>query len=838
MHLDTELSCNTLSNPLFPVSSLSMQTDFITAQPYGLVPSCNPNPVPAPTSSSCLYGTYPLFLSEGNTHVSTMDYGVQPHPSLPFAPSNSSTFNSNLFAGIQAFQTTYKHSDHGDNKPKDSYPQCTGQIKPTAYHRDYDFFTPKMFHNHTKLLPDCETYTFGPANSVTDNDLFGSAASDANSMATQQTPDDSKVFGSLSVSLHPNGLQSSAPASPRMKEKSKNAARTRREKENAEFYELAKLLPLPSAITSQLDKASIIRLTTSYLKIRSNFPDGLGDAWKSSRNQNTRVPVHPMEKELAPNLFKSMDGFIFIISPEGKILYISETASVLLGLSQVEMTGNEMIEYLHPLDHEELKQLLTIHPSELATNGGAQDFLLERSFVLRIKCVLAKRNAGLTTAGFKVIHCSGHLKVRSVTVDGFPYYQNLGLIAFAYAIPSPNANNTEIRLTSGMFMFRASLDLKLIFLEGRIASITGFQPQELIDKTLYQLVHVVDSVALRRAHETLLIKGQVTTPYYRLMTKTGGWVWMQSYATIVHNSRSSRPNCIVSVNYLLSRPENRDSLLILEQCNTNNNPVAAMKNSQKLNTESTEDQQDQRHLFQLYTNLEHNEYSSPPPAKRERRFTSRTKKHESNATVTKFTANVASEDDVKRVSHSSCLSCDSFGFPPVDTQRLAANFPQFYSTDREMYMPYTRLKLPSGWMDRKSVFPFVAQDESADFGSPTDPWLTLGYAANMGHNNPTNVSTTDHSFPMTLAYMSSDYVNTSPSPCGETHLFGHKPPEQPTGDLSINRNSDKAHPRAQVISLENPTFLSHMGHREKQHLVDRCQHQDIPTCQPIKFIRP
>ncbi|KAH9494651.1 putative secreted beta-glucosidase sim1 [Bulinus truncatus] len=58
-----------------------------------------------------------------------------------------------------------------------------------------------------------------------------------------------------------------------MKEKSKNAARTRREKENAEFYELAKMLPLPSAITSQLDKASIIRLSTSYLKMRAVFPD-------------------------------------------------------------------------------------------------------------------------------------------------------------------------------------------------------------------------------------------------------------------------------------------------------------------------------------------------------------------------------------------------------------------------------------------------------------------------------------------------------------------------------------------------------------------------------------
>ena len=61
---------------------------------------------------------------------------------------------------------------------------------------------------------------------------------------------------------------------PIMKEKSKNAARTRREKENAEFYELAKMLPLPAAITSQLDKASIIRLTTSYLKMRQVFPDG------------------------------------------------------------------------------------------------------------------------------------------------------------------------------------------------------------------------------------------------------------------------------------------------------------------------------------------------------------------------------------------------------------------------------------------------------------------------------------------------------------------------------------------------------------------------------------
>lgn len=71
-----------------------------------------------------------------------------------------------------------------------------------------------------------------------------------------------------------------------MKEKSKTAARTRREKENSEFYELAKMLPLPSAITSQLDKASIIRLTTSYLKMRIVFPQGERSEIKENDKKN------------------------------------------------------------------------------------------------------------------------------------------------------------------------------------------------------------------------------------------------------------------------------------------------------------------------------------------------------------------------------------------------------------------------------------------------------------------------------------------------------------------------------------------------------------------------
>uniref|UniRef100_H3AZF2 SIM bHLH transcription factor 2 n=1 Tax=Latimeria chalumnae TaxID=7897 RepID=H3AZF2_LATCH len=288
---------------------------------------------------------------------------------------------------------------------------------------------------------------------------------------------------------------------------------------------------------------------------------GLGDAWGQTNRLN---PFDSMAKELGSHLLQTLDGFVFVVASDGKIMYISETASVHLGLSQVELTGNSIYEYIHPSDHDEMTAVLTahqpLHPHLL------QEYEIERSFFVRMKCVLAKRNAGLTCGGYKVIHCSGYLKIRQYMLDMSLYdscYQIVGLVAVGQSLP-PSAI-TEIKLHSNMFMFRASLDLKLIFLDSRVAELTGYEPQDLIEKTLYHHVHGCDVFHLRYAHHLLLVKGQVTTKYYRLLSKHGGWVWVQSYATIVHNSRSSRPHCIVSVNYVLTDIEYKELQLSLDQ---------------------------------------------------------------------------------------------------------------------------------------------------------------------------------------------------------------------------------------------------------------------------------
>lgn len=65
------------------------------------------------------------------------------------------------------------------------------------------------------------------------------------------------------------------------------------------------------------------------------FVSGLGDAWGA-----TPALPNPREapiKELAYYLLQTLDGFIFVVAPDGKIMYISETASAHLGLSQVRI---------------------------------------------------------------------------------------------------------------------------------------------------------------------------------------------------------------------------------------------------------------------------------------------------------------------------------------------------------------------------------------------------------------------------------------------------------------------------------------------------------------------
>lgn len=85
----------------------------------------------------------------------------------------------------------------------------------------------------------------------------------------------------------------------------------------------------------------------------------------------------------------------------------------------------------------------------------------------------------------------------------------------------------------------------------------------MIGHSLYQFVHVADLINLDTSHRSLLEKGQVVTKYYRLMRKTGGFVWIQSYASLVNNPRNTpKPQHVVSICLVLGENPSDDSCIL------------------------------------------------------------------------------------------------------------------------------------------------------------------------------------------------------------------------------------------------------------------------------------
>ncbi|XP_070685080.1 neuronal PAS domain-containing protein 1 [Pempheris klunzingeri] len=403
------------------------------------------------------------------------------------------------------------------------------------------------------------------------------------------------------------GLLAKPPTLPCLqnlrKEKSRNAARSRRGKENFEFFELAKMLPLPGAITSQLDKASVIRLTISYLHMRTFASQGdppwsplmEGDSNCSKvRRSSHSLATDMFEQHLGAHLLQSLDGFVFVVSHEGRFLYISETVSIYLGLSQVELTGSSVFDYIHPADHVEMAERLGIRPHlraeagchtapESASSSASTSSLAgtpepapssphssaddppDRGFFIRMKSTLTKRGLHVKSSGYKVIHVTGRIRSRPSLVPGSTrsVRRPMGLVVLAHTLPPSTLN--EVRMESQMFVFRVNMDLQVTYCENRISEYMDLTPAEVVGHTCYHFIYVEDLENLRQSHEDLLRKGQVVTGYYRWLQRRGGYLWIQSTATVSINHKAPHERNVIWVNYVLSRTELPDTPLDLLQ---------------------------------------------------------------------------------------------------------------------------------------------------------------------------------------------------------------------------------------------------------------------------------
>ncbi|XP_036131322.1 hypoxia-inducible factor 3-alpha [Molossus molossus] len=357
------------------------------------------------------------------------------------------------------------------------------------------------------------------------------------------------------------------------KEKSRDAARSRRSQETEVLYQLAHTLPFARGVSAHLDKASIMRLTISYLRMHRLCAAG---EW----NQ-----VGTGDEPLDACYLKALEGFVMVLTAEGDMAYLSENVSKHLGLSQLELIGHSIFDFIHPCDQEELQDALTPRQS---LSKKKLEVPTERCFSLRMKSTLTSRGRtlNLKAATWKVLHCSGHMRVYKPPPQPSPAgTPNLEpplqcLVLICEAIPHPDS--LEPPLSRGAFLSRHSLDMKFTYCDERIAEVAGYSPEDLIGCSAYQYIHALDSDAVGQSIHSLLSKGQAVTGRYRFLARSGGYLWTQTQATVVSGGRGPQSESIICVHFLISRVEETGVVLSSEQMERHSRrPVQRATPSQK-----------------------------------------------------------------------------------------------------------------------------------------------------------------------------------------------------------------------------------------------------------------
>ncbi|XP_077174772.1 hypoxia-inducible factor 3-alpha isoform X3 [Paroedura picta] len=341
------------------------------------------------------------------------------------------------------------------------------------------------------------------------------------------------------------------------KEKSRDAARCRRSKETEVFYQLAHTLPFARGVSAHLDKASIMRLTISYLRMHKLLTSG---DWKNEVEAEEQVDAYYL---------KALDGFLMVLTEEGDMIYLSENVNKHLGLSQLELIGHSVFDFIHPCDQEELQDVL----SPRQGFSKKKEVKTERSFSLRMKSTLTTRGrtVNLKSATWKVLHCAGHMRSYAPAKPagdkelegGFTEPPLRCLVLICEAIPHPA--NIETPLDSGTFLSRHTMDMKFTYCDERIAEVAGYTPRDLLGCSIYEYIHALDSDSVSKSINTLLSKGQAVTGQYRFLARNGGYLWAQTQATVISSSKNSQPESIVCVHFILSQVEEVGLVLSLEQ---------------------------------------------------------------------------------------------------------------------------------------------------------------------------------------------------------------------------------------------------------------------------------
>uniref|UniRef100_A0A671MB16 Hypoxia-inducible factor 1-alpha-like n=1 Tax=Sinocyclocheilus anshuiensis TaxID=1608454 RepID=A0A671MB16_9TELE len=257
-------------------------------------------------------------------------------------------------------------------------------------------------------------------------------------------------------------------------------------------------------------------------------------------------------------------------------------------------------EFVHPCDQEELRDILATRPG---VSKKKTEMLTKHNFFLRMKSTLTHtgRTVNIKSATWKVLHCTGHMQTFSGDDENSP---PAGSFLTLLCEPIPHPSSVEFPLDSSTFLTRHNMDLTFTQCDGRVTELVGYQPEDLIGRSAYEFYHTLDFDHVTRSLHILFSKGQVCTSHYRFLAKNGGFVWTETQATVLYNSRTSQPEAVVCLNFILSGVEEADVVFSLEQ--TCEKPKPRAEKLSVLEEEKDSDMEEESNTAKLFLQMKEN----------------------------------------------------------------------------------------------------------------------------------------------------------------------------------------------------------------------------------------
>ncbi|KAL4717142.1 hypothetical protein ACJJTC_017029 [Scirpophaga incertulas] len=314
----------------------------------------------------------------------------------------------------------------------------------------------------------------------------------------------------------------------------KGASKLRRDLINAEIANLRDLLPLPPSTRQRLSQLQLMALVCVYVR-KSNYFQQVFKRFDINQQPST-----------APNFgfSKALNGFLMMITQNGKLLYISDNAAEYLGHSMEDLLihGDSVYDVIDKQDQQAVRTELSRAP----TDGE------DRVFLCRMNVARNARRQ-MRFGDQKVVLVRGHY------VSYLPLCSRNEPVFLAVCTPlaMPETRECVVHGATNVFTTVHAVDMKILHVDANSEWHLGWERSSLHGVSWYHLLHPDSCKEAQNKHRLITQSEQERSciALLRLQRRCGQFLWVHAVLQLKDNLENSQRPVIVCTNQVLSEQE-------------------------------------------------------------------------------------------------------------------------------------------------------------------------------------------------------------------------------------------------------------------------------------------